>query len=173
MGSMMLNEVIYCPFIPLSFPPYQHNFMRARKPGGFLSPNRAFSAVDLQEYEQLSIILQIPGLSYSNFFSCPGTNQYLKDSKLLSEQERRIAIDPLRIEDTNEMMVSLKAAVQDLRHHGVPIFDLTNIFSSTKDTVYKDDCCHLNNLGNQIMADAVVSKAILSQAGSARQFSPR
>jgi lysophospholipase L1-like esterase len=105
------------------------------------------------------------------FFLQP--NQYLKDSKPLSEQERRIAIDPLRIEGTNEIMVSLKAAVQDLRHHGVPIFDLTNIFSSTKDTVYKDDCCHLNNLGNQIMADAVVSKAILSQAGSARQMSPR
>jgi hypothetical protein len=105
------------------------------------------------------------------FFLQP--NQYLKGSKPLSEQERRIAIDPLRIEGTNEMMVSLKAAVQDLRHHGVPIFDLTNIFSSTKEPVYKDDCCHLNNLGNQIMADAVVSKVILSQAGSARQLPPR
>jgi lysophospholipase L1-like esterase len=61
------------------------------------------------------------------------------------------------------MMLLLKAAVQDLRHQGVPIFDLTGIFSSTKETVYKDDCCHLNDLGNQIMADAVVSKIKLSQ----------
>jgi lysophospholipase L1-like esterase len=103
------------------------------------------------------------------FFLQP--NQYLKGSKSFSEQEKRIAIDPHRLEDTNEMMVLLKVAAQDLRDSGVPIFDLTGIFSSTDDTVYKDDCCHLNNLGNQIMADAVVSKIILNQSGGGRKSS--
>ena len=96
------------------------------------------------------------------FFLQP--NQYLKGSKPLSEEEKRIAIDPHRVEDTNEMMMSLRRAVQDLRHDGVPIFDLTGIFSDITETVYKDDCCHLNDLGNQIMADAVVSKIKLSQS---------
>ena len=72
------------------------------------------------------------------------------------------------MEGTNEMMVLLKAAVQDLRHSEVPIFDLTGIFLSTEDTVYKDDCCHLNNLGNQIMADAIVSKVMMHQSAGAR-----
>ena len=96
------------------------------------------------------------------FFLQP--NQYLKDSKPLSEEEKRIAIDPHRVKDTNEMMMSLRRAVQDLRRDGVPIFDLTGIFSDITETVYKDDCCHLNDLGNQIMADAVVSKIKLSQS---------
>jgi hypothetical protein len=103
------------------------------------------------------------------FFLQP--NQYLKGSKSLSEEENRIAIDPHRVEDTNEMMVSLRTAVQDLRHDGVPIFDLTNIFLNITDTVYKDDCCHLNNLGNRFMADAVISKVMLNQSGTARQTS--
>ena len=96
------------------------------------------------------------------FFLQP--NQYLKGSKPLSEEEKRIAIDPLRVEGTNDMMVMLKAAAKNLRDSSVPIFDLTAIFSNITETVYKDDCCHLNNLGNQIMADAVVSKIILSQS---------
>ena len=96
------------------------------------------------------------------FFLQP--NQYLKGSKPLSEQEKRIAIDPLRVEGTNDMMVMLKAAAKTLGDSSVPIFDLTGIFSNITETVYKDDCCHLNNLGNQIMADAVVSKIKLSQS---------
>ncbi len=89
------------------------------------------------------------------FFLQP--NQYLKNSKPFSEHEKQVAVDPSRIESTHEMMILLKAAAQDLRRSEVPIFDLTGIFSDTVETVYKDDCCHLNDLGNQIMADAVVS----------------
>ncbi len=100
------------------------------------------------------------------FFLQP--NQYLKDSKPFSQEEKRVALDPLRMEGTNEMMVLLKAAVQDLRHSEVPIFDLTGIFLSTEDTVYKDNCCHLNNLGNQLMADAIVSKVTMHQSAGAR-----
>ena len=103
------------------------------------------------------------------FFLQP--NQYLKGSKPLSEQEKRIAIDPLRVEGTHDMMVMLKAAAKTLGDSRVPIFDLTGIFSNITETVYKDDCCHLNNLGNQIMADVVVSKVMLNQSGSARQSS--
>ena len=99
------------------------------------------------------------------FFLQP--NQYLKDSKPLSEQEQRLAIDPLRLEGTHEMMTLLKAAAQDLHHSGVPSVDLTGIFASTKETVYKDNCCHLNGLGNQIMADAIVSNVVARQSAGA------
>jgi len=52
------------------------------------------------------------------FFLQP--NQYLKESKPLSEEEQRVAIDPQRLEGTHEMMTLLKAAVQDLQRSGVP-----------------------------------------------------
>ena len=99
------------------------------------------------------------------FFLQP--NQYLKNSKPFSEQEKQVAVDPSLIESTHEMMILLKAATQDLRRSEVPIVDLTAIFSNTDETVYKDACCHLNDLGNQIMADAVVSNIMLYQAKGA------
>jgi hypothetical protein len=101
------------------------------------------------------------------FFLQP--NQYLKGSKPFSEQEKRLVIDPLRVEGTNEMMVLLKAAARNVRHAGVPMYDLTGIFSNTVETVYKDNCCHLNELGNELMADAVVSNILAGLLGGPRQ----
>ena len=71
------------------------------------------------------------------------------------------------------MMTLLKAAVQDLHRSGVPSVDLTGIFASTNDTVYKDDCCHLNALGNRIMADAIVSNVMARHSAGARQSPSR
>jgi len=95
------------------------------------------------------------------FFLQP--NQYLKDSKPFTEEEKQVAVDPSLVERNNEMMILLKEGVQDLRRSRVPIFDLTAIFSDTIETVYKDNCCHVNDLGNQIMADAIVSNIVLHQ----------
>jgi hypothetical protein len=99
------------------------------------------------------------------FFLQP--NQYLKNSKPFSEQEKQKAFDPVWHESNQEMMVLLKAAAQDLRRSGVPVVDLTGIFSETKETVYQDDCCHVNDLGNEIMVDAIVSSIVLNHAGGA------
>jgi hypothetical protein len=100
------------------------------------------------------------------FFLQP--NQYVKDSKPFSEKEKQIAIHPSLIEETNARMVLLRETAQALRRSDVPIFDLTSIFADTHETVYRDDCCHLNDLGNQIMADAVVSSVMLYQRGPIR-----
>jgi hypothetical protein len=47
----------------------------------------------------------------------------------------------------------------------VPAVDLTGIFHETPATVYVDACCHMNELGNQIMAQHIVS-VIAEQAMS-------
>ena len=45
------------------------------------------------------------------FFLQP--NQYLKNSKPFSEQEKQVAVDPSRVESIHERMILLKAAAQD------------------------------------------------------------
>jgi hypothetical protein len=83
-------------------------------------------------------------------------NQYLKNSKTFSEQEKQQEFDPDRIEPNHKLMTLLRLTADSLRSEKVPIVDLTGIFSATTETVYKDSCCHLNDLGNQIMQEAVV-----------------
>ena len=65
-------------------------------------------------------------------------------------------------------MQRLKEELRALNEKGIRAYDLTEIFRETADTVYIDTCCHVNGLGNDIMAKAVVSR-IISSGGSAHK----
>ena len=41
---------------------------------------------------------------------------------------------------------------------GVPFGDLTGIYRGVRGTVYVDNCCHVNALGNRIMAQAMAER---------------
>jgi hypothetical protein len=84
-------------------------------------------------------------------------NQYLRQSKLLSAEERATAINSDVADIMDAQMNLLRSAAQDMASAGLPVFDLTGIFHDTPATVYKDACCHMNELGNQIMAQHIVS----------------
>jgi hypothetical protein len=88
------------------------------------------------------------------FFLQP--NQYLKGAKPLSKEEWSIAINPDRVYTGNAEMQLLRSAAQDMQAEGLPIYDLTGIFRGIAKTVYEDACCHLNELGNQIMAKVIL-----------------
>ncbi len=104
---------------------------------------------------QLSVVSEIAEKPIF-FFVQP--NQYLKGSKLLSDEEKDIAIDKDVSEKRNEQMIILKKGFSELEKTGAPIFDLTGIFVDTKESVYIDSCCHFNSLGNHIMAEEIVRK---------------
>jgi len=94
-------------------------------------------------------------------------NQYVPDSKPLSEEERRIALNEDNVHAIGGAMTRLRRALPELNCQGIPVNDLTNIFSSVSETVYKDDCCHLNSRGNKMLAEAIVAivaKDIASQS---------
>lgn len=88
------------------------------------------------------------------FFLQP--NQYLKNSKSLSEEESRTAFREDWSKSLHERMMGVKEQLNDLRAANVPIFDLTGVFQNTRETVYRDTCCHLNSRGNEIMGKEIV-----------------
>ena len=49
---------------------------------------------------------------------------------------------------------------QLLRNEGVRVFDATMMFADIKEPVYTDTCCHLNELGETILADAVIDAIV-------------
>jgi hypothetical protein len=48
----------------------------------------------------------------------------------------------------------------ELSYNGVEFFDLTQIDAATKETVYIDVCCHLNETGNKILTDEIVKRVV-------------
>lgn len=63
-------------------------------------------------------------------------------------------------------LVSLRRGGERLRAEGVAFADLTQAFAEPPDHTYRDACCHLNDIGNRILAKNIAS--ILSRNATSR-----
>jgi len=110
------------------------------------------------------------GLRYYHFLQ---PNQYVPGSKPLTPEERRLAYnsDQIYRRPAEEGYPALRAAGARLAAQGVAFHDLTDLFAEERRTVYLDDCCHLNPLGNDLVAEAM-AEAILADLGTGEPASP-
>ena len=53
----------------------------------------------------------------------------------------------------------LVAAGRRLQAEGVCFHDLTGLFQSVEEPVYIDPCCHLNEVGERMLAEAIAALA--------------
>ncbi len=98
---------------------------------------------------------KIPSL----FFLQP--NQYVKNSKKYSNEElQKFIFTSNKNVFVSKEYENLKKITLNFNQSGLPIFDLTKIFSNTKATTYRDNICHLNKLGNKIMKAHIFKKII-------------
>ncbi|MDG1984358.1 MAG: hypothetical protein P8M11_07315, partial [Planctomycetota bacterium] len=51
----------------------------------------------------------------------------------------------------------LQRAGDELAGTGVRFHDLTLVFQDHPESIYVDSCCHVNRLGNQILAEAIAA----------------
>ena len=100
---------------------------------------------------QLHRIVSGNGADYFHFLQ---PNQYVPDSKVLTEQERREAFTPPR-QDIVLGYEELLRVAPELENAGVNFHSLVNIFENVSETVYADNCCHVNARGNQLMGTAI------------------
>lgn len=101
--------------------------------------------------------LQLERLCRANeveFFQFLQPNQYVADSKPLSDTELREAYraDASYAPHVPAGYQRLQAAARTLVDEGVRYLDLTPAFADVEETVYVDTCCHINEFGNAILA---------------------
>ncbi|MEM7050802.1 MAG: hypothetical protein AAF604_14135 [Acidobacteriota bacterium] len=94
------------------------------------------------------------GIRYYHFLQ---PNQYPEGAKPLSREERQKAYSTER---RYRAVVQagyplLQQAGARLVADGVAFHDLTMLFAQVEETLYIDDCCHLNQRGNELMAAAI------------------
>lgn len=96
------------------------------------------------------------------FFVQP--NQHSSEPKPFTPEERACCVEVPRDQPPEARAIyarlpqtyaDLGARTARLRAGGVAAHALTNLFSDTRETVYADWCCHVNDLGNRLMARAV------------------
>jgi len=91
------------------------------------------------------------GARYFHFLQ---PNQYIKGAKILSAEEQKIAI--LKTGGYGNVYKQsfpiLQQRFSSLISQGVHFHDLTYMFENTPDTLYVDNCCHLNPKGYDIVS---------------------
>jgi hypothetical protein len=107
---------------------------------------------------ELAKVCDAMGIEYHEFLQ---PNQYLPGSKPMGELERGLNVEsgyPARpaIELGYPKLIQ---AGRDLSAAGVRFHDLTQIFAHETRPTYRDNCCHLNPTGNELLAVAM-AKAI-------------
>jgi len=99
-------------------------------------------------------------------------NQYVEASKPLSAEERQTAVDP-ETGIPGPVALSyplLREAGRELRRSGLNFVDLVDVFSRVDESVYIDNCCHVNELGIELVAERIVeSIAAGDGSGSPRE----
>lgn len=93
------------------------------------------------------------------FFLQP--NQHLENRKTFSswEKENALSTYQLVVGPHYQQLIDLGKTLQT---ENIPVVDLSHVFKDIKVSVYKDACCHINSLGNLILADAM-AEHILQQ----------
>ena len=99
------------------------------------------------------------GMEYYHFLQ---PNQYLPGSKPLSNQEMAKAYlpDTPRARNVRNVYPLLIRQGRYLSNHGVRFFDLTQIFRDNHETLYRDDCCHFNRRGYELLAEAMLGRIL-------------
>ena len=84
-------------------------------------------------------------------------NQYLVGSKIMTQEERSVAIsedEPYR-KGVEPGYPRLIEAGKELRRQGIRFHDLTMLFVNHDEPLYVDTCCHLNTKGYGMIAEAI------------------
>lgn len=106
--------------------------------------------------------LQIHRLAKANeiqYFHFLQPNQYVPGSKPMGGREAALALSdrsPYR-EGAERGYPLLIRGGRALRDAGVAFGDLTGVFREVEAPVYRDSCCHVNELGDQILAGAIAA----------------
>ena len=90
-------------------------------------------------------------------------NQYDPGSKPMAEAEQAVAVQPNGpyVERVVNGYPRLRARGRELGLRGVSFVDLTMLFSETEAPIYVDNCCHYNEEGNVLLANAVVESLLI------------
>ena len=129
-------------------------------PGNWPAPGALFPAAARVWYRgslMLARLAEVAGADYYHFLQ---PSQYVPDAKPLSPEELEVAYKPEGINGPAAIKgySQLRQYNRDLSGQGIHYFDLTGIFVDHPETLYVDDCCHLNDRGYELLAAAMVRR---------------
>jgi hypothetical protein len=108
----------------------------------------------------MSQVLKARKIPYFHFIQ---PNQYYPSKRVFTEEEKKLYVVTTESPYSNAIKIGypqLLSKVEDLRKEQVNIFSAVNVLDGAKETVYRDNCCHYNNIGQNLLGDYISEKII-------------
>ena len=143
-----------------------------------LGPFGAFTREDVRNvatetwYRSTLLLAELAERHGAEYYHFLQPNQYIPGAKPLSDDELANAYSPESIlaQEVREGYPKLAEYGATLREQGVKFFDLSQIFADHHETLYADVCCHLNQHGNELMADHMLRPILNDGALDDRRY---
>ena len=128
-----------------------------------------------QKWGKASVLMhQLCSQQGAQYFHFLQPNQYLAGSKVMGNEERSLAdihyMDPGRMTRLHREAEGISLGYEGFRKEGkrlagtegLPFTDLTFLFEQENRIVYRDPCCHFNELGLDLMYQEIARHLIKS-----------
>jgi hypothetical protein len=140
----------------------QNNMVYIPKAKSVLADAKAFENMVAIWSESSLMMKQLSAKRKIKYFHFIQPNQYYPTKRVFTEEEKRLYLNPNSpysdaVKRGYPLMLS---KAEDLRKLKLNIFSATNILDDTKETVYKDACCHYNEIGDELLASYISSSII-------------
>jgi hypothetical protein len=114
-------------------------------------------------WERGSVLLdQLARENRMEYYHFLQPNQYVKGSKALTEEERRLAYS-VGLMWSQTAIIGYPILIKQggkLLARNIKFFDATRVFAKEKGTVYLDVCCHYNQHGKEVLAAYMMDKIV-------------
>ncbi len=123
-------------------------------------------------YRGSLLLRELAGLTGAEYYHFLQPNQYIPGAKPLTPEELDCCYEP-----DGRWAKAYRQGYPELARFGAKLsgqqvnyFDLSYIFQGNEQTLYLDNCCHFNELGNELLAAAMVKRMApaLDRVGNAR-----
>ena len=112
-------------------------------------------------WERSSVLLdQLARENSMEYYHFLQPNQYVKGSKVLTAEERRLAYSE-KAKISQSALIGYPILIKQgrkLLERNIKFFDATMVFAKEKETVYIDVCCHYNERGKEVLAAYIMDK---------------
>jgi hypothetical protein len=121
---------------------------------------------------QMSNLARGNNIEYFHFLQ---PNQYYEGSKPLTKEEIALLLpnDAGLTQLVRHMYPKLVERAETIQKQGdIRLFDLTQIYRNNNETLYIDNCCHLNQRGYELMAGAIADRISSNKLSHSKQLRP-
>lgn len=135
-------------------------------------PSRDMAPWLLLEWARASVLLHNAILAQGGrYFHFLQPNQYVTGSKPFTPHEKLNFVnkESFLYKNVNPSYEMLREGGKVLRDDGIDFVDASQVFATTHDELYINDCCHFNKLGNDIFFDFIMRHIIESLTNDSSQ----